>query len=71
MVQCLKIISKGTFFQIISDSLVISSITFAILMLDQFSRRRKLRLELAHKPSECVFRNYSVQSLSNSNFTNG
>ena len=35
MGQCLKI-CKGTFFQKVADSLAISSLTFAILMLDQF-----------------------------------
>ena len=50
-------ISKGTFCRKMADSNAISGKNLSILMLDQFSRRRKMRLEQAHlmdlaKPSE-------------------
>ena len=63
MGQCLKI-CEGTFCLKMVDSTAISGRIFSILMLDQFSQRRKMRLELAHlmqpraKPSE-FFKSYS------------
>ena len=57
MGQCLKI-CEGTFCLKMVDSTTISSQFFLILMLDQFSQRKKMRLEQAHpmqpraKPSE-------------------
>ena len=47
MGQCLKI-SEGTFCQKMDDSNTIIGLTISILMLDQFSRRRKMRLEQAN-----------------------
>ena len=47
MGQCLKI-CEGTFCLKMVDSTAISGQIFLILMLDQFSQRRKMRLELAH-----------------------
>ena len=64
MSQCLKI-CEGTFCLKMTDSNAIFGSTLSILMLDQFYRRRKMRLERAHriqpgtKPFEIFFRNYS------------
>ena len=57
MGQCLKI-CEGTFCLKMAHSTAISGRIISILMLDQFSLRRKMRLERAHlmqpraKPSE-------------------
>ena len=59
MGQCL-IICEGTFCLKMVYSIAISGRIISILMLDQFSQRRKMRLELAHrmqpraKPSELL-----------------
>ena len=47
MGQYLKI-CEGTFCLKMVDSTAISGWIISILMLDQFSQRRKMRLELAH-----------------------
>ena len=47
MGQCLKI-CEGTFCLKMVDSTAISSQIFLILMLDLFSKRRKMRLEQAN-----------------------
>ena len=47
MGQCMKI-SEGTFCLKMTDSNTIFGSTLSILMIDQFSRRRKMRLERAH-----------------------
>ena len=47
MGQCLKI-REGTFCQKMAESNATFCSTLSILMLDQFSRRRKMRLEQAH-----------------------
>ena len=47
MVQCLDI-CEGTFCLKMVDSTAISGRISSILMLDQFSQRRKMRLEQAH-----------------------
>ena len=44
MGQCLKI-CEGIFWLKMADSIAILVKTFSILMLDQFSRRRKMRIE--------------------------
>ena len=65
MGQCLKIY-EGTFWLKIADSIAILVQIFSILMLDQFSRRRKMRLEQAHlthpwnKLYELLFGNYTT-----------
>ena len=68
MGQCLKI-SEGTFCLKVTDSNAIFGSTLSILMLDQFSRRRKMRLERAHliqpgtKQFELFFLEITVVSL--------
>ena len=47
MGQCLKI-CEGTSCLKMVDSTAISGRMISIFMLDQFSQRRKMRLELAH-----------------------
>ena len=47
MGQCLRI-SEGTFCLKMVDFTAISGQIFLILMLDQFSQRRKMRLERVH-----------------------
>ena len=47
MGQCSKI-CEGTFWLEMADSTAIVVKIFSILMLDQFSQRRKMPLELAH-----------------------
>ena len=62
MGQYLKI-CEGNVFKKMADSLVIFALTFAILILEQFSLRRMMRLEQTHrvtpvpKPTKGVFRN--------------
>ena len=64
MGQCLKICER-TFSLKMVDSTAISGQIFLILMLDQFSQHRKMRLEQAHpmqyraKLSELFFISYS------------
>ena len=47
MGQCLKI-CEGTFCLKMADSIAILVQFYSILVLDQFSQCRKMRLELAH-----------------------
>ena len=64
MGQCLKI-CEGTFCLKMVDFTAISGQIFLILMLDQFSQRRKMRLERANlrkiiaKLYELFFRSFS------------
>ena len=48
MGQCLKF-CEGTFCLKMVDSIAISGRIISILMLDQFSQRRKMQLEQAHQ----------------------
>ena len=50
---------RGDFCLKMFDSTAISGQIFLILMLDQFSQRRKMRLEQAHPMPPRFFRSYS------------
>ena len=57
MGQCLKI-CEGTFCLKMAESIAILVISFSILMLNQFSRGRKMRIKLANLQS-----NFNLQNI--------
>ena len=60
MSQCLKI-SEGTFCLKMTDSKTTFGTTLSILMLDQFSRRKKMRLEKGHLRTKLSFTNFFLE----------